>query len=102
MNGKMLNSISEPGKGAAVFKVASEDEVKDIFKHMIGKSDLSMATIHPKGILFPHTMEDGSKTVLRNFSNSQDSMVPHWTIEFAKIPDVWVSRVEIKLVIDHE
>ncbi len=98
VDGKVLNSVSEEGGGAAVFMVDNEEEIKNIFKHMIEASEMPAQRKHPKGVYYPYTMKDGTKAVLRSFADSERLMGRHWTIEFAKIPSVKVNKLEIKFI----
>ena len=69
---------------------------------MIGLSKIPAAKDIPSGIVFSHIMADGSKAALRNFAKSENEIGPRWTIEFVKLPNSKVRRVEIKLVINND
>ncbi len=100
VNGKVLGSISDPGKGAAIFKVGGKKDVEDVFKTMTGATEMPEPIFTPKGIIYRYALEDGAKVALRNFAKSDTGA--QWTLDFAKIPDAKVSRMEIKLMIDDE
>ena len=68
---------------------------------MTGLSEMPKLRDIPKRRLSNYTMEDGTKVVLRDFSDSAKTMGPHWTIEFFNIPTLKVSRLEIKMVIEN-
>ena len=98
VNGEVLHSISEPGKGAAIFRVKNEKDVFNIFKSMMGITEMPKFRVYPKGIMYIHTMEDGIKVALRNFAESETGA--QWTLDFAKIPGMKVNKLEVKFIHD--
>ena len=52
VNGEVFHSISELGRGAAVFRVKGEYEMKDIFKRMAGLSELPIVRDLSEGKLY--------------------------------------------------
>lgn len=98
VNGRVLDSVSEPSKRAAIFKVKNEQEVFDIFKRMTGAANMPKPIIRPKGVIYPYTMADGTKVGLRNLSKSDTGV--QWTLDFAKKPEMNVTKLEIKLIHD--
>ena len=98
VNGKVLYSVSESGKCSAIFKVKSEKKVFDVFKSMMGISEMPKPSIKPKGIMYIHTMEDGTKVALRNFAESETGA--QWTLDFAKVAQVKANKLDIKFIYD--
>ena len=98
VNGEVLHSISEPGKGAAIFRVISEKDVFDTFKSMMGLTEMPKPIPKPKGIMYTHTMEDGTKASLRDFAKSETGAL--WKLDFAKVPEVKANKLEIKFIYD--
>ena len=60
--------------------------------------EMPPSIIKPKGTIYSTKLDDGTKVTLRNFEQSDSGSA--WTLEFAKIPNVNVSRLEIKFHYD--
>ena len=62
---------------------------------MTGLSEMPIVRNLPQGKLYTHTMADGTKVMLRDFDRSN---VGEWTLDFAKVPEMKVNKLEIKFV----